>query len=199
MLALTTVDEARLFVLGLLGQASPRKLQLALKDQFIGVGQITWLGLCHDTNASFYRDAITLRRGFGVKGDKRSGSSPASWLADKLFTFFLPRTTSVNVRQVTWVADEDDEFFEWDGGEYPGQIVTAGAQGENIRTCGLDLAKVPFGSSLFFVSPAGELSPASLFVTGSRSNVLTLMVRSSGNRGNEIGVGWFVAAFTDEL
>lgn len=197
---LGTVNDAVLFVQRRLGEASPRAFQIEVVNRFIGVGQITWLGLSNDgTVSTFPRDVLELKRGLGVKGDWRCHSSPKMRPLNSLLKLFAPGVSSINSRQVVMVCEEDDKFIDERDQRPPGKTVRAGEQGENIRLTGLNLAEVPFGSTLLFISPAGEVSPATLFGTGSHANTLTFMVQSSGRLGNTIEVGWFVAVFRDKI
>lgn len=191
---LTTIQEATLFMQGKLGQAAPRSRQLALQDRFIGVGQIIWLGISRDTEASFARPSITLRRGVGVVGDRRSGHSRRPGYTDPLADLLLPGITTANTEQVTLVSQEDADVLELHD-SYPYPAVIGGAQSENIRTTGLKLERVPFGGTIWMFSPEGEVSPATLLVIGSYRNCLKLAVHSANPRGNAIGLHWFVAAF----
>lgn len=197
---LTTVDEATLFVQGVLSGVSPRGEQLDAQSRFIGVGQITWLGVMdrEDVNATSFRSTIWLRRGVGVREDRRCSSSPGKRQTDPLFQYLLPNVTSIGLGEVWLVAEEDDAYRQRDAqaqGVKPN--LAPGSQGENIRLCGLDLAQVPFGSTLYVIQPegGGGLVPLSLYVTGSQTNTLTLKVRSSRNLSDPLRLSWFLAAF----
>ena len=196
---LDTIEDAVHFVQLKLGEASPRLFQINAVKAFIGVGQVTWLGLSNGTTCSFERQVLALKRGQGVRGDWRCHPSPKMRLPNLLLSLFVPGTTAVNLCQVVLVAEEDDKFIDERDQRPAGATVRPGEQCENIRLMGLDLEKVPFGSTLFFISPHGEVSPATLFVTASRESTLTLMVQSSSKRGDTIGAGWFVAAFMDKI
>ncbi|HVI69661.1 MAG TPA: hypothetical protein VM581_04345 [Magnetospirillaceae bacterium] len=202
---LTTVDEATLFVQSKLAQAAPRSLELHMTSRFLGVGQITWLGVMdrEGIDITFFRSTIYVRRGVGVREDRRCSSSPKKRQHDHLLQHLLPGVTSVTMREAWLVAEEDDMYRETAAYQEPHrqkEVPTApGAQGENIRVCGLDLSGLPFGSTLYVFGPDGTFSTVSLYVTGSERNTLTLKVRSSRNLSDPISLGWFIAAFRDAV
>lgn len=199
---LTTVDEATLHVRGVLAGASPRSAELSMRQRFIGVGQITWLGIMdrEGVESTFFRSIIYMRRGVGIRGDRRCSSSPKKRRQDPLFSYLLPGVTSVARHEAWLVGEEDDRYRATE--EYKrrhGDRLMPGAQGENIRVCGLNLAEIGFGSRLYVMKPDGVFSSLTLDVTGSKDNTLTLKVASSDNLSDPIMVGWFIAAFVDEL
>lgn len=194
---LTTIEEVKLFVQGLLSNAAPRSNRTALEERLRVVGRVIWLGVSRDTNASFSRTELTLRRGHGVVGDQRSGHSRAQGYHDRLVELLLSGMTSINNQQVVLVTQEDADYLLRHD-ILPYEAVVPGAQGENIRTEGFDLLQVPLGSSLWFISPDGDVSPISLLVVGVHRNALRLMVQTSERLGSPIGVGWFVAVFLPE-
>ncbi len=197
---LTTVQEAAFFIEGKLSDAAARSSQIQFKGQFIGVGKIEWVGVSRDTASSFPCLNIRLLCGVGVKGDKRCGRSFKDWMMDSLFGFMTPKNVvALNLCQVVLVAAEDDEFIDIFDPLVPGEVTPPGMQCENIRTRGLHLTDVPLGATLYLIGPDERVSPASLYITGTRSNTLSLIVRSSDKRGNEIAPGWFIAAFFDEI
>lgn len=199
---LTTVDEATLHVRGVLAGASPRSAELSMRHRFIGVGQITWLGVMdrEGVESTFFRSTIYLRRGVGIRGDRRCSSSPSKRRQDPLFNYLLPGVTSIATHEAWLVAEEDDRYRATE--EYKerhGDRLAPGAQGENIRVCGLNLAEVGFGSRLYVMESDGVFSSLTLDVTGSKDNMLTLKVASSGNISDPLMMGWFIVAFLAEL
>ncbi len=197
---LNTVAEAAFFIQRKLSDAAARSSQIQFKGQFIGVCKIEWVGISRDTTSSFPSLSIRLVCGLGIKGDKRCGRSFKDWMVDALFGFMTPKhAVALNLCQVVLVATEDDEFVDLFDPLVPGEVTPPGMQCENIRTRGLDLVHVPISATLYLIGPNERISPASLYVTGTRGNTLSLIVRSSDKKGNEIAPGWFIAAFFDEV
>lgn len=203
---IANVDEALLFVQEAMSNITDQAERRRLEALFIGrsgIGQISWLGICRDTNSSFPQDELEISRSKGVKGDRRSGLSTKSKTTSAPVRLLLPSgITTKNRKSILLASEEDGHFIARHSPELGFHI--PGRQGENIRTIGLDLSQIPFGSLLLIFTPwdnpkdVRDRSPLTFVVSGSKGNALTLDVGSSAPGRNKLRVGYFIAAFMDE-